>query len=122
MRYFTSILILVMIVGLGFVGLSNYINVVHGQTSSLITTDTANGSGTTNGAVVLALLNRLNGIELNGKIFTSTAFKSLQDFSIPLTPQAVGRSNPYLPTYGTIVAAPKTATTTKAKTSKLLLK
>jgi len=122
MRYLTSILIIVAIVGLGFVGLSHYVDIAYGQTNSFVaTSDTTTGISSASGAQALALLNRLSGINLDGKVFNTAAFKSLQDFSVVILPQPVGRDNPYLPTGSTVVTTTKPVVT-KITTPKFLLK
>lgn len=46
---------------------------------------------------VLSLLNDLNRIDLEGNIFSSPIFHSLVDYSVELTPEPVGRENPFAP-------------------------
>src|SRR3989344_18591 len=107
MRKLISILGLVAVVGAGYFALYQYISTAYGQSSSsLLTADTVPGATTANGAQVLTLLNRLNGIKLDGKIFSSPAFQSLEYWSIVIPPQAVGRPNPYLPTGALPAATP----------------
>jgi hypothetical protein len=109
MRYFISLLGLVVIVGAGYFAVAQYIGVAHGQ-SSLLTTSQSSAGENADGTQVLALLNRLQAIKLDGKIFTDPNFLSLQDWSVSITAQEVGRVNPYLPAYG---AVPAVASTTK---------
>ena len=109
MRYTLSILALVAIVGFGYFAATQYTTVVYGQ-SSLLTPDSGSGTVSADGAQVLALLNRLQKINLDGKIFTNPNFTSLQDFHVDIAPQSVGRPNPYLPVYGAVVVS---TTTTK---------
>ena len=122
MRYFTSILITVAVVALGFVGLSHYVNTAYGQTSSLITVETVPGAGTANGAQILALLNRLNNIALDGSVFKDPKFQSLEDFSISIAPQEVGRPNPYLPVNGVVSVAPVKTVAPKASNPQFLVR
>ncbi len=83
------------IVGLGYLGITKYVQVVYGQ-SSVSVTDTTNGVGAS-GQQVLALLGKLKAIQLDNEIFSDPTFQSLQDFSIEIAPQPIGRSNPFLP-------------------------
>lgn len=55
------------------------------------------------------LLN-LNTITLEGGIFTDPRFTALVDYTVALTPQPVGRSNPFSPVGSTTTAAVDTAT------------
>ena len=105
MRYFFSLLGLAVIVGAGYFAVAQYVSVAHGQ-SNLVPVQTADVSAT--GAQVLALLNQLQGIQLNGAIFSDPNFQSLQDWSVNIAPQTVGRPNPYLSTSAT---GPVTSTT-----------
>ena len=117
MRYLTSIILVVSVVALGFIGLTYYVNIVHGQTSGLITSSDTSGmpASNGNGAQLLVLLNRLKGITLDGRIFSSEAFKNLEDRTVTIVPQPVGRNNPYLPTTaGKVIKN----TTTKTSSSK----
>jgi len=54
------------------------------------------------------LLN-ISAISLNDSVFDDPRFMSLQDFTVTLIPQAVGRTNPFLQTGSTV---PLTTTTT----------
>ena len=108
MRYTLSIIGLAIIVGAGYFAVAEYSNVAHGQ-SSLLVTSQSSADVSANGAQVLALLNRLQAIKLDGKIFANPNFAALQDWSVEIAPQTVGRSNPYLQAYG----APAVASTTK---------
>jgi hypothetical protein len=46
---------------------------------------------------LLPLLMELRKVELEASIFSSPAFRSLQDFSQELVPEPVGRRNPFAP-------------------------
>jgi hypothetical protein len=43
----------------------------------------------------LRRLNELKAIELKGEIFSDPRFLSLRDYSSPISPEAVGDSNPF---------------------------
>ena len=107
MRYFISLLGLAMIVGAGYFALAQYTNVAYGQSSLLVAGQTS-ASTNANGAQVLSWLSRLQSIKLDGKIFSNSNFTSLQDRSVDIAPQAVGRPNPYLPTFGTAASSTST--------------
>ena len=117
MKYFISILGLVAVVGFGYFAISNSISTAYGQSASNFVPETSDVSVA--GARVLALLNRLNNIKLDDKIFSDPLFTGLQDWTITINPQQIGRANPYLPTgnVGT-VTNPKT----KVPSTKSLIK
>lgn len=50
------------------------------------------------GGDFLAQLVQFRSLELKGDIFTSSAFKKLQDFSVELKTQPYGRENPFFAT------------------------
>ena len=49
------------------------------------------------GADLLPYLAQLNSLQLNGAIFNSAAYKSLQDYTIVILEQPKGRPNPFAP-------------------------
>lgn len=57
---------------------------------------------------------KLKSLQLDESIFTDPAFKSLEDFSQPIEPEAVGRKNPFMPAGG--VAVPPGQTGVKPAT------
>jgi hypothetical protein len=109
MRHLISIIGLMIIVGAGYFAVAQYADVAHGQSGLLAVTQTSGGASA-DGAQVLALLNTLNNLKLDGKILSNPNFVTLQDWSITISKQSVGRQNPFLPVYG---ATPVTASTTK---------
>lgn len=114
MRKLISILGLVIIVGAGYFVVAQYISVAHGQ-SDLVSTGQGSMGASADGAQVLSLLNTLNGIRLDSKIFSDPNFLSLQDWSVSIAQQEVGRPNPYLPVSGVVGAV---ASTTKVSLPK----
>jgi len=110
MRYILSIIGLAAIVGVGYFAVAQYVSVAHGQ-SSLLVADQSTEGMSADAAQVIALLARLKAISLNGKIFANPNFTALQDWSVTIAPQTVGRNNPYLPAYG--AATVITSSTTK---------
>jgi len=108
MRYLLSIMGLVAVVGMGYFTVAQYVNVAHGQSSLLVAQSSESVSA--DGAQVLALLGRLQSLKLDGRIFSSPDFLALQDWGVSITPQTVGRQNPYLPVAN---ASPAVASTTK---------
>ena len=94
------------VVGMGYFIVTQYTTVAYGQTG-LVAMQNTDVSAV--GGQVTGLLAKLKAISLNGKVFSNPNFTSLQDWSIDIAPQTVGRANPYLPTYG----APAVASTSK---------
>jgi hypothetical protein len=99
MRYTLSIIGLAVIVGVGYFAVAQYVSVAHGQSSLLVANQSTEGMNA-DGAQVIALLARLKAIKLNGQIFSDSHFTALQDWSVTIAPQPVGRANPFLPAYG----------------------
>jgi len=56
---------------------------------------------------VLALLNQIQGLRIDSSLFSSAAFKSLQDFTVAIPTDDVGRVNPFAPLPGDIVNVKK---------------
>jgi len=46
---------------------------------------------------VLALLNQIKSLRINAALFQSPTYQTLQDNSVPVLPQNVGRANPFAP-------------------------
>ncbi len=46
-------------------------------------------------AVILRNLNKIKTVNLEGEIFSNPRFTNLVDFTEPINPQSVGRSNPF---------------------------
>jgi hypothetical protein len=49
------------------------------------------------GGDLIAILGRLQSLSLEGTVFSNPLFRSLVDFGIELTPEPVGRPNPFAP-------------------------
>ena len=52
------------------------------------------------GTQVLSLLNQIQSLHIDTALFQSAAFRSLQDYSVAIPPQTVGRPNPFAPLPG----------------------
>mgnify|MGYP003451477546 FL=1 len=64
----------------------------------------------------LGTLLNISTLSLNDSVFGDPRFSSLQDFTVTLIPQPLGRTNPFLPA-GTVVSAPTTTTTSTTVTT-----
>lgn len=54
---------------------------------------------------LIASLNALSAVTLDGSIFASPAFQALRDFSTPITTEPVGRKNPFAPLSASEIAS-----------------
>lgn len=113
MRYLISILGLAAIVGAGYFSATQFAGTAHGQMGLPAVSNSDSVSA--DGAQVLALLGRLKGIKLDGAIFETDKFKSLQDWSVEIPPQTISRPNPFLPTYTAPAVGANKAPLLKAK-------
>ncbi len=52
------------------------------------------------GSQVLNLLGQIQSLRIDPTIFDSAVYKSLQDFSVNIPPEGVGRDNPFAPIPG----------------------
>jgi hypothetical protein len=89
-----TVIIVLVLSGIVFFGY-NYLNKTSAPSDTLLTQTSANTSKM--GAEVLSALNQLKILKLDGSIFQDKIFLSLQDTSISLTPEPVGRINPFSP-------------------------
>jgi hypothetical protein len=64
---------------------------------STLTVDSSSYMPFTDGQEVLATLNELEGVNLDGSIFTNKVFLNLTSFERQLEPQTPNRKNPFLP-------------------------
>lgn len=55
---------------------------------------------------LFAIIDRINAIKLDEKIFKDPAFTSLKDISTIIAPQPVGRENPFVPIPGSVAEKP----------------
>src|SRR6478609_6932883 len=70
-------------------------------TSSLETLNTPEAADAQQvGNRVLALLDQINSLKIDGSIFNDPAYKTLVDYSITVPEQPVGRANPFGPIPG----------------------
>lgn len=64
----------------------------------------------------LGTLLNISSLSLNDSVFSDPRFSSLQDFTVTLIPQSLGRPNPFLPA-GTVTASVTTTTTLTTPTT-----
>lgn len=94
-KYRTAILSVLIVIVLG-VGYSMFF-VGGDDTASLVSDRVGSAADAVVGKNLLALLLTLKSIELKEDIFADPAFRRLEDFSLELAPQSVGRVNPFAP-------------------------
>lgn len=86
-------ILLVVILGIGY----SVFFVGESDTASLVSDRVGSPGDVVVGKNLLALLLTLQSIDLKEDIFTDPAFRRLEDFSLELAPQSVGRVNPFAP-------------------------
>ncbi len=47
---------------------------------------------------VLALLNQIQSLKIDSAMFSEPVYRTLVDYSVPIPPQDIGRTNPFAPT------------------------
>ena len=67
------------------------------QDESLLTTNNAAVPEAAITSELISLLLEMKVLKLDNSLFSDKRFRSLTDFSVTLTPQPIGRSNPFLP-------------------------
>ncbi len=89
-----TIIFIIVILVLGLV----YFYFAGGETPAT-TLLTGVGSGGV-GAIELSLLNQMKSLQIDTSFFKDPAYQSLVDYSVAITPQSVGRPNPFAPLPG----------------------
>lgn len=95
------VLIVIAVAFLGYVGYSYLTGDAPSTTSTnpdAGLSSQAVGDSSEIGKRLLVTLDTISSLKLDKGILTSEAFMSLQDLSTEITPQPVGRDNPFLPT------------------------
>lgn len=67
------------------------------NSAPLVSTQAANGANSTEDRALLETLTNMRNIRLDGYLFESETFLSLQDFSRNIVPEAIGKENPFQP-------------------------
>jgi hypothetical protein len=86
----------IIIIVIAFFGIKSFFSSRESSDTSL-ETESAVTSQLIDGQAILALLNKLNRINLKSDIFKSVIFTSLADFEKPIADEAIARKNPFLP-------------------------
>jgi len=81
----------------GFIVYSVFFKSEVSTTQGLVTGTSVSDAQLVAGKEILALLVDLKSIKLQSDIFRDRAFRSLEDFSIPISPEPQGRTNPFAP-------------------------
>ncbi|MCI0542755.1 hypothetical protein L0Y69_03340 [bacterium] len=68
-----------------------------GLSSEGATGESLTGVTAEEGKAILALLNDLRSLQLDETFFSDPIFVSLEDWSVVLTPEPIGRPNPFAP-------------------------
>lgn len=68
-----------------------------GESNEALTSQTVSGLAPEEGGDLIALLLELRSITLDTSVLSNPTFLTLQDFSVSLAPEPVGRPNPFAP-------------------------
>lgn len=68
-----------------------------GPEEAPLSSETPSGLPAEQGGDLLSLLLELKSITLGDAIFADAAFQTLQDFTVKLAPEPIGRRNPFAP-------------------------
>ena len=90
-----------------------------GPDEPTLSSETPSGLPAEQGNDLLSLLLQLKSITLSSEVFSDAAFQSLQDFTVKLTPEPIGRRNPFAP-IGAVEATNKPVDATGATTTEPL--
>jgi hypothetical protein len=90
----TAILLIILVLG-GFIYF--YVTGDNASTSSSLLGSGSTVASDNAAAEVLALLKQIQSLEIDAKIFEMPVYKTLQDYSVEVPPQNVGRPNPFAP-------------------------
>lgn len=96
LKKYKSIILIVVIIGIGGSLYMIYFN--NDKEISLISSSPSSVDSVIE-KDLLALLNSIRLIKLDGSIFSDPAFNSLEDFSQVIDPEPIGRNNPFAPVY-----------------------
>ncbi|HEY4503878.1 MAG TPA: hypothetical protein VJJ28_02115 [Candidatus Paceibacterota bacterium] len=80
---------------------------------SLTSDESAKSSAQIVGAQVLVLLNQLNSLNIETKIFDTPVYKSLVDHTVTVLEQRVGKPNPFASSFGGFFPPVSTSTRTR---------
>ncbi len=97
-----NILIAAVLIVVLFFGYSFFLKPEEKGTALLVTESQSENSKV--GRELIAILQQMQKLSIDQKIFTSKTFQSLQDFGVQIKPQTRGRTNPFAP-IGTDAAA-----------------
>ena len=97
LKFQKIILSIIILAGLGLV----FYNTFLGQTETPVSTEGVEVPQSV-GQDILVLFDKLNNVNVDKSIFASSLFQSLVDTSSEISPETVGRDNPFLMTSGMI--------------------
>lgn len=73
------------------------------ESSLSISSGLAGAGGATVGADVLNLLSQIKGLNIDTSFFQSSTYESLNDFSVTIPAEPVGKADPFIPIPGAAV-------------------
>lgn len=94
-----KVILLVLLVILAFVGYRFFFNKETLPSDSSLTVDSSTSEDEQSiiGKDMMIALSKLRSLTLDDTFFRNPIFNSLNDFSVPISPQKVGRTNPFSP-------------------------
>ncbi len=85
--------IIAILLVIGAIGYYFYSSGSNGSASSSFTISSATSSV---GANVLGLLNQIHSLKIDASLFQSPVYQSLNDFTVQVPPEPIGKSNPFV--------------------------
>jgi len=65
------------------------------------------------GSAELSLLTQIQSLKIDASVFTNPLYLKLQDYSVAIPPENVGRANPFLPLPGSVSSAQSSSTSAR---------
>jgi len=104
---------LIIVGGLGFIAYSIFFMAPSADVSSVASSTDSTGDGND----IVSLAQKLQNVKIDQTLFSSNIFKSLKDYSAPVTPEPQGRPNPFASIGNDANFVPSTPVTKPATTT-----
>ncbi len=92
-----TIIAIVIIIALAFLGYWYYGTPKQSSTELLVSSGTPGTSDSAVGQKIITLLAQMQSITIDQGIFSAATFQSLQDFGVEIQPELIGRHDPFAP-------------------------
>lgn len=92
-----KVILIVLLIILAFIGYRFFFNkdVPLGDSSLVVDSSTSESEQSIIGKDMIMALSKLKSLKLDDTFFRDPVFSSLKDFTVPIYPQGVGRTNPF---------------------------